>query len=453
MRVTMGARASETGMGSYPGDPDGAPGARFGYLRKYSILGLFDFHNHTFHFDVNEPTILTGSNGTGKSTVLRTINWISSGDWASLARLDFGKIVLDFDNAELVVRKIDYEHLEVTLRADSFRPKPWRYSRQADPLADRDLVRRLSVLQEELPFDEWEELSASTRQHLISRLTGERHSNRPLWIEKLSTSFPVVFVSDQRLAPERRLRPKKRGAGDVVDVVAAIETAVLNINSEVESYKSQYGTASQNLDRDFPRRVFSAISSPREYDKKRNVLREFQEVQELRASLADTGLISYAEVEESITDLPLDNPDSLALISTYLSDTREKLSTFEPLRRRLEPFMEFLRRHYKDKEVRIDEREGFKIRSLRTGAYIRPVHLSSGEQQIFILAHKVLFGSDPETLIMIDEPELSLHVLWQSTFLDDLTEISAASGTYFLLATHSPTLIAGRSDLRRSLDG
>ncbi|MYR59559.1 AAA family ATPase [Streptomyces sp. SID625] len=427
--------------------------AHFGRLVHYSVSGLFGYYDHEFALDVDEPTILTGANGTGKSTVLRSINWISRGHFGPLIRIEFDTMTLVFEDAMLRIQKIPSERLELQLRRRTGRPKLWRYSLDSETRLTPNMESSLFSLREDFGIDEWDELSPEARNRLIHRYTARPELDKPGWVSNIPQSFPALFVTDQRLAPERRRRPKKRGEGETIGVVAAIEAAVLHINEEVQRYKSLYGTASQNLDRNFPRRVFSAISSQREFGGSKDVLREFQEVQSIRSSLATTGLISSTEIEDSITDLPLNNPDSVALIATYLSDTKEKLSTFEPLRQRLEPFIEFLRRHYRDKEIRIDDKDGFKIASTRTGEDISPVHLSSGEQQMFILAHKLLFEAPPGTLVMIDEPELSLHVLWQSTFVDDLTEISTASGTYFLLATHSPTLIAGRTDLRRSLDG
>ncbi|WP_143672727.1 AAA family ATPase [Streptomyces sp. b94] len=429
-----------------------APVAEFGRLQNYSILGLFGLYEHNFEVDILEPTMLTGANGTGKSTVLRTINWVSRGDWHSLIKIPFKRIVLEFEKSRILIDKKSQQHLMVELRRPGHKTKVYNYA-ETGRVHEPDFARfaRRAV---DLGFsrEELAELTLFERDEVVQQWQLKHHRNEPGWISSISKSFPALLVSDQRLAPERRKRPKVRGSGEVFDVVTAIEMAVHNINDEVQKYKSLYGTASQSLDRNFPRRVFTAMNSQRMFGSHRDISREFQELQDLRSSLAVTGLIDAAEVEESISDLPLDNPDSLALISTYLDDTKEKLATFEPLRRRLDPFIEFLRRHYKGKDIRIDQEHGFRISSLRTGEDILPVHLSSGEQQIFVLAHKLLFGSVPGTLVMIDEPELSLHVLWQSSFVEDLTEISEVAGTYFILATHSPTLIAGRTDLRRSLD-
>jgi predicted ATP-binding protein involved in virulence len=70
--------------------------------------------------------------------------------------------------------------------------------------------------------------------------------------------------------------------------------------------------------------------------------------------------------------------------------------------------------------------------------------LSSGEQHQLVLFHSLIFRMRPGALIMIDEPEISLHVGWQEIFLRDLEVISKSSGVHFLIATHSPTLIGNR---------
>ena len=64
--------------------------------------------------------------------------------------------------------------------------------------------------------------------------------------------------------------------------------------------------------------------------------------------------------------------------------------------------------------------------------------LSSGEQHELVILYELLFRIPDNSLILIDEPELSLHVLWQEQFLKDLEEMAALSNFRVILATHSP---------------
>lgn len=69
-------------------------------------------------------------------------------------------------------------------------------------------------------------------------------------------------------------------------------------------------------------------------------------------------------------------------------------------------------------------------------------NLSSGEMQlILIIVHLVFCEFRKESSIfMIDEPELSLHLSWQEKFVDAI--LHASPSTQFILATHSPAIIS-----------
>jgi len=74
-------------------------------------------------------------------------------------------------------------------------------------------------------------------------------------------------------------------------------------------------------------------------------------------------------------------------------------------------------------------------------------NLSSGEQHKLILYFQLLFSTSNDMLILIDEPELSFHVIWQLSFLKEIQEIIKNSGLQVIIATHSPQIIDGKWDL------
>ena len=72
--------------------------------------------------------------------------------------------------------------------------------------------------------------------------------------------------------------------------------------------------------------------------------------------------------------------------------------------------------------------------------------LSSGEQQILLLAVKMIAESKPGILFVVDEPEISLHVGWQRTLPIIFEHIASAFKVDILVATHSPVVIASADD-------
>ncbi|WP_277964141.1 AAA family ATPase [Pseudomonas sp. RIT-To-2] len=72
--------------------------------------------------------------------------------------------------------------------------------------------------------------------------------------------------------------------------------------------------------------------------------------------------------------------------------------------------------------------------------------LSSGEQQILSLMIRVCATADRHKVFLIDEPEISLHVRWQQQLPGLLSIIAKEFECSFVVATHSPIIVANASD-------
>ncbi len=71
--------------------------------------------------------------------------------------------------------------------------------------------------------------------------------------------------------------------------------------------------------------------------------------------------------------------------------------------------------------------------------------LSSGEKQLVIIIANMVFSRKNDiSNIIIDEPEISLHIKWQDMFITALREIN--SDIQLILATHSPDIIGEYDD-------
>ncbi|WP_188085722.1 AAA family ATPase [Vibrio cholerae] len=71
---------------------------------------------------------------------------------------------------------------------------------------------------------------------------------------------------------------------------------------------------------------------------------------------------------------------------------------------------------------------------------------SSGEQCIFLLLLGVASSIEDNSLICIDEPELSLHPSWQLSFMEIIMDsFSDFKGCHFVISTHSPQILANVS--------
>ena len=140
----------------------------------------------------------------------------------------------------------------------------------------------------------------------------------------------------------------------------------------------------------------------------------------------------------------------MLVMTLYVQDTEAKLEALEDLRNRTTVFFDIINKKFRHKQLRLDREEGFVVEG-----DVGPLPLSalsSGEQHEIVLHYDLLYRLRPNTAVLIDEPELSLHVAWQQRFLIDLIRIAELSRFDALIATHSPYIVDDRTDLTIELN-
>lgn len=76
-------------------------------------------------------------------------------------------------------------------------------------------------------------------------------------------------------------------------------------------------------------------------------------------------------------------------------------------------------------------------------SYVNLLDASSGEMSIFATFLGIASVIEDNSLIFIDEPEISLHPEWQSKYMSLLSQtFSVYSGCHFIIATHSPLILS-----------
>lgn len=75
---------------------------------------------------------------------------------------------------------------------------------------------------------------------------------------------------------------------------------------------------------------------------------------------------------------------------------------------------------------------------------IKLSHASSGQQCMLTMILGIAGSIQDNSLICIDEPEISLHPEWQTDIIGQLQKaFSGYEGCHFIIATHSPQIVAG----------
>lgn len=70
---------------------------------------------------------------------------------------------------------------------------------------------------------------------------------------------------------------------------------------------------------------------------------------------------------------------------------------------------------------------------------LSPYQLSAGEKQILVILLTVLIQDEKPCILLMDEPEISLHIEWQKKLINLIRDLNQK--VQIILATHSPAVI------------
>lgn len=96
-------------------------------------------------------------------------------------------------------------------------------------------------------------------------------------------------------------------------------------------------------------------------------------------------------------------------------------------------------------EHRLFREWGTSIRLKSPSLHYSEAYAGSGETAIVKLIHKI-YSADEESLILLDEPETSLHSGAQRRLMDFILDVSIKKKHQFVISTHSPFLIENMPD-------
>ncbi|WP_020559231.1 AAA family ATPase [Thiofilum flexile] len=245
--------------------------------------------------------------------------------------------------------------------------------------------------------------------------------------------YPTYFIDVKRLC-------------DTSDKVHRIKQLVNHLSEKIDKAKVSYSEYSQSLDQSFPIRLIKTTVLEENFQKN-TLMKMFSQIDWQRKRYQSIGLLEASD-QFSDNEFELANlkPEQYTTMTLYAKDTKAKLDILEPLATKIEKLIAILNHKLKNKKVFLEHKNGLVIRN-SNDVELTWDSLSSGEQHLFVLIYELLLKVEPNTLVLIDEPELSLHISWQRELVDDFLGIIKLNSFDIVLATHSPSIINDHSNL------
>jgi len=465
---------------------DISPGRpQFRYAELRGLLGEF---NHRVQLpEGQDMVILYGPNGVGKTHVLEFIHHALRGEWFRLQDMPFDTAEIGYDDG--TVLRFEFELTDTGAKSESPRRRalvsnaappllvtlhsegtvhiwqgPLRDFSDASPMMVRRVVERELGYRRVEP-DIYVQPASDKRLTFAELIATESKSIHRLLSSTyldasadLQTAIPdamqayihedsSILVETQRLIMTQTVTPSTRERS--TQPLLAIDQVSKSVQSLMEQALADNSRLSQRLDRTFPSRLFEPDA--RVASTETEIRQLHQDQQDFRSRLATYHLGGEDESNVELPQRPLEAWE-VKVLGRYLQDSARKLESFRQLLEKLDLFMNTLNSRFFRKRIYLTSERSLAIENTR-GDKLTVSDLSSGEQHELILLKYLLFDTNPGSIVLIDEPEISLHVSWQKAFLEDLSHVSDLSSLRFIIATHSPQIINNSWNLTTPLGG
>lgn len=387
-------------------------------LRIEKLYGRFTYD---MVFPDSGVTILTGPNGFGKSTLLRCIQAVHESDLAFFTGLDHVRFSLssDDENERFDLARVNQLLFEINGKAYR-RSDLRRYSREPSGISSASA----QFLQ--------------TTEKYVQHIGGAAQKKDNEDIEGLSAllrKMPLVtgrvsLIKEQRLLTETVERKSPFLLTETVrgttEAISGIPESFLGLLNQT---MREYSAVATKLDSLFLRRLIN--SSEKDTFSEADFIREYTDTKRKLDTLRENGISNFPELGE--LNYQAKNASAFRI---FFDDFNQKYAVYAPLMEKMTLYRNIVNKRLRFKKLSYSEK-GIEIRN-DSGSPLLLEQLSSGEKELLLLYFRLIFQTEPNMRILIDEPEISLHIAWQQKFVPDLKKIAKLNNFSAIIATHSP---------------
>jgi energy-coupling factor transporter ATP-binding protein EcfA2 len=414
-------------------------------IKKVIIESLFGHAEYTLNFsdgsssngaDIN---VIYGLNGAGKTTVLQLIYNIltpeAAGTKTWVAQTPFRRVKIYFSDNDY----IDVEKLKGLTGSYKIACVFGGAAKKFSVIANSENAVRNDYTGQQVGF--YRDYLRSLKLNLFFMSDRRKYKTNSVLFKRTEVSGSEEWVEFVDPAGRRRRMSAKSDDGAPLSV-AEISNA---ISTSFQSQIIESGLFAQKNSNTVYLELINSMSNNDSRDQRYSSVNQLiEELEMLKASLADAthfGVMPHIDISQytdALRNVSNENLANIALVvELFLNAQRARIDSAKILVERIRSFINELNRFYTGKTFNFDVRKGFYISSSRTGDAVDFEWLSSGERQLFTILASIFLAQNTPCIILIDEPELSLNVLWQREFASSLKRLSILSPVQYIFASHS----------------
>lgn len=422
--------------------------------------------------------ILVGENGTGKTTIINLLYYFLSRQWSRLSNYKFDYIKAEINGEVLTLTQ---EMLSIS----TVNRKQARFIQESIRIKWNELLSSTNISKEQTDLDknDLELLRQAAKQagiptsRLYSYLTTIDKEQIALFEKQQELSNKLKEVVQEQIlylptyrrieqdlksifpnSPERifkgRLASKESKSGFIELIEFGMEDVEKDISDKMSQLERNRTNGLSNLTTSYLKDVIEG--EYRHINADTIEPAELQTIESVFDRIDERTLPASVKqhLREIVSKIRLGHrvEDEERVIALFLFKLLELHKNQRASESTVRGFIQICNKYLVGKELRYDD-GSFTIKVHLTSdsnrnqgdeSTISLKDLSSGEKQIVSLFSHLFLSDASRFFVLIDEPELSLSVVWQTTFLPDILSTQKCTG--LVAVTHSPFIFQNTLD-------
>jgi energy-coupling factor transporter ATP-binding protein EcfA2 len=441
------------------------------YIKRIEAYGIHNRFNVIQNFEPG-VNILYGKNGTGKTTILHILTNILRGDYDRFAFLLFKEIRIALNDNSLISinsytvnndRNIEVSIDGTTISYFNVKEVTTTELKEGSSLVLRKIRNPKPLLSIayfpafRTMIEAWSSIDPASigRYRTLAEYYDESYHYRSRSDKaKMEQSRALTLFSRKSFG---RFVPR-------IDYPSPLEIEEI-LNQEIQRARLRIAETEQKLLSQAFLQTFSTLSKDhlQIQDDPATILEQIkdlsEEIEESSIQTDPTPTIGFiGNLRSLLQDIQVDE-DSLLIaarvLNVYRGILQERASAQKKALQGIEKYLGAVNEFLENKKLEIHPDVSGKylgysvVASFEDGTHTRLQSLSSGERQIITLLYATTYMSSQE-VVLVDEPEISLHVDWQRLLLNKMAE--QMRDRQIIACTHSPFISADYIDTMKEVN-